>query len=178
MVALFAPACGSSSTISANSSSSTGTEATSTLEPIGGSVTVGGPAHGKFETVTDCSASRGNGAGLIVALAGTLGGASARLTFDQDTFTPGTYRYPASSPPPPGTELRSDLLFDDYASNPKTWQLYPIEPPSQVGRAGGSITIVETAGNTLDVTVDAKYGTSDKGGPVRVKGVVRCRKTE
>jgi hypothetical protein len=176
VVALLASACGSPSTGDEETSSSTSTETTSTSPPVGGSFTVTGAARGTFETVTDCSTTRGNGSGLIVALAGTLGGASARLTFDQDTFATGAYEYPAASPPLAGTELRSDILFDDYAANPRTWQLYPTEPAGQVGRAGGSID-VEASGKTLDVTVDARYGTTDKAGPVRVKGEVRCRET-
>jgi hypothetical protein len=162
---------GSSGTTAAESTSPTGDQTTGN-PGSSASVEVGGAASGTFDEVNDCSTTRGYGAGMIISMGGTLGGSPATLTFDQDTFTPGTYTYPADTVPAVGTELRSDIVYDNNVTK-GSWQLFTINPPSLVGDAGGTVAVTESGGS-LDVKVDAKYGTTDASGPLVLEGEITC----
>jgi hypothetical protein len=128
---------------------------------------------GVFDTITNCSITRGAGQMLIITLTGTLDGSAATLTLDQNVFSPGVVVYPATPLPAADKELRSDIGFTTDTSK-GSWRFYSFLPADAVGGGGGTIGVVETNGDTLDVTIDAKYGTTDASGPVNVKGEFTC----
>ncbi len=180
---VFLAACGgsSSSESSSDENEATATTMETTMETSGetsstASISASGAASGTFDTVTDCSTTRGGGEMLVITVSGSLDGSPATLTIDQETFTPDAYVYPLATFPAPGTELSSDVAYDNDTTK-GAWQFFPVQPAGLRGDAGGTIGIVEKSGDILDVTIDAKYGTTDASGPLALKGELTCTAT-